>query len=86
MRIAEHLRGRRNQAGALTLASPEVRFNLDSETLNPTDVSLYTHVKTNYLVEEFMLLANIAVACKIVSHYPAYSVLRKHDSPKSKEL
>jgi len=86
MTIATALRKKRNEAGALTLASPEVRFNLEKETLNPTDVALYQHVSTNYLVEEFMLLANIAVASKIVDTYPSYAVLRKHDSPKPKEI
>ena len=33
--IAKQLRQRRIQAGALTLASPEVRFQLDSETADP---------------------------------------------------
>ena len=86
MKIAVKLRQKRNDAGALTLASPEVRFNLDKETLNPTDVALYQHVDTNFLVEEFMLLANVAVATKIAETYPSYSVLRRHDSPKPKEL
>mmetsp|Transcript_53145 Transcript_53145/g.105667 ORF Transcript_53145/g.105667 Transcript_53145/m.105667 type:complete len:81 (+) Transcript_53145:344-586(+) len=29
------------QGGALSLASPEVRFVLDSETSDPTDVAMY---------------------------------------------
>lgn len=86
MKIAENLRAKRNEAGALTLASPEVRFKLETDTLNPTDVALYQHKNTNFLVEEFMLLANVAVATKIVETYPAYSVLRRHESPKVKEL
>ena len=28
-----------------------------------------------------MLLANISVAKKILSHYPEYAVLRRHPSP-----
>ena len=67
MEIAKSLRKRRNEAGALSLASPEVRFNLDRDTHNPTDISLYQHFDTNFLVEEFMLLANVAVATQIVS-------------------
>lgn len=86
MKIAKVLRQKRNDAGALTLASPEVKFNLNWDTLNPTDVALYQQINTNFLVEEFMLLANVAVAQKIVDTYPSYSVLRKHDSPKPKEL
>jgi exosome complex exonuclease DIS3/RRP44 len=85
MGIADKLRAKRVEDGALTLASPEVKFDMD-EGKNPTDVMLYETMKTNYLVEEFMLLANISVARKIVSHYPSYAVLRKHDSPKVKEM
>lgn len=33
-----------------------------------------------------MLLANISVAEKILEHYPAYSVLRRHPPPKPKEI
>lgn len=39
--LAKKLRRRRASAGALTLASPEVKFTLDSETLDPLDVGMY---------------------------------------------
>lgn len=45
-------------------------------------MSFYRLFDTNSLIEEFMLLANVAVAEKIVSHYPSNSVLRKHSTPK----
>jgi hypothetical protein len=35
----------------LTLASPEVKFVLDSESLNPTDVQAYALVEANAVVE-----------------------------------
>ena len=38
--LAKCLKARRNAAGALTLGSPEVRFVLDSETSDPTDVGM----------------------------------------------
>ena len=40
--LARQLRQRRIDEGALTLASPEVRFKLDSETQNPTAFKLKT--------------------------------------------
>ena len=79
--LARKFRGKRINAGALTLASPEVKFVLDSESLNPTDVQAYTLVEANALVEEFMLLANITVAKKILRNYPTLSVLRRHPAP-----
>ena len=39
--LAKRLRARRSAAGALTLASPEVKFTLDTETLDPLDVGMY---------------------------------------------
>ena len=79
--LARKFRKKRIDAGALTLASPEVKFVLDSESLNPTDVQAYAMVEANALVEEFMLLANITVAKKILRNYPTLSVLRRHPSP-----
>lgn len=79
--LARKFREKRMAAGALTLASPEVKFVLDSESLNPTDVQAYALLEANALVEEFMLLANITVAKKILRHYPTLSVLRRHPSP-----
>ena len=79
--LARKFRLRRIDAGALTLASPEVKFVLDSESLNPTDVQAYTLYEANALVEEFMLLTNVTVAKKILRHYPTLSILRRHPAP-----
>ena len=38
-RVAKKMRKARFARGALTLSSPEVKFRLDSETSNPTDVA-----------------------------------------------
>ena len=84
--LAKLLRQRRIDMGALTLASPEVRFKLDSETQNPTDVSMYALKESNALVEEFMLLANITVSKKILRHFPTLSVLRRHQPPSREQF
>lgn len=80
-RLAKILKQRRVNAGALTLASPEVRFKLDDETHNPTDLAIYNIKESNSMVEEWMLLANITVSKKILKHYPTLSVLRRHQPP-----
>lgn len=36
------MRQRRTERGALTLASPEVKFEIDTETHNPLDVGEYS--------------------------------------------
>jgi exosome complex exonuclease DIS3/RRP44 len=84
--IARVLRDRRIQNGALTLASPELKFKLDNESQNPTDVSEYLHVDTHFMIEEFMLLANVAVAERLAQYYPSFAILRRHPLPKQDQL
>lgn len=79
--VARFLRRKRIEAGALTLASPEVRFLLDSETHEPITVQAYQHKETNRTVEEFMLWANISVAARTTEVYPRCAVLRRHPAP-----
>jgi len=69
-------------AGALNLASPEVKIHLESaESSDPIDVEQKKLLETNSLVEEFMLLANISVARKIQETFPQTAVLRRHLPP-----
>lgn len=80
--VAISLRRKRMQAGALNLASPEVKIHLESpETSGPIDVEQKKSLETNSLVEEFMLLANISVAQRIYDQYPQTAVLRRHLAP-----
>ena len=39
----------------MLLTAHQVRFTLDSETSDPTDVGVYEHKEANSMVEEFML-------------------------------
>lgn len=39
--VTRHLRRGRQEAGALSLASPEVKFEIDTETHDPLDVGVY---------------------------------------------
>jgi exosome complex exonuclease DIS3/RRP44 len=84
--FAKILRARRLQQGALTLVSPEVRFKLDEETRDPTDVIMYNLKEAHAMVEEFMLLANITVSKKTLCHFPTLSILRRHPSPSIEQL
>ncbi|KAI8575331.1 hypothetical protein K450DRAFT_262255 [Umbelopsis ramanniana AG] len=79
--FAKKLKQRRLEKGALTLASPEVRFNLENDSQDPVDVELKELKDTNALVEEFMLLANISVAERIYSKFPDSALLRRHPTP-----
>lgn len=66
---------------ALVLASPEIRFHVDSETHDPIEVQAKQIRETNSMVEEFMLLANISVAEKIYQEFPECAMLRRHPEP-----
>lgn len=77
-KLAKKLKQRRIEAGALLLASPEVRFSVESETHDPVDVEVKQALDTHSLVEEFMLLANVTVARHIYEQFPACAMLRRH--------
>lgn len=79
--ISKKLKQKRMDAGALNLASPEVRVQTESETSDPVDVRTKELLDTNSLVEEFMLLANISVAGKIYKSFPQTALLRRHAPP-----
>jgi exosome complex exonuclease DIS3/RRP44 len=79
--LSKKLKAKRMAAGALNLASPEVRVEAESETSDPIDVKTKRLLDTNSLVEEFMLLANISVAGKIYEAYPQTALLRRHAEP-----
>ncbi|RXH74893.1 hypothetical protein DVH24_029614 [Malus domestica] len=79
--LAKIMRARRIERGALTLASAEVKFEIDTETHDPLDIGMYQIREANQMVEEFMLAANVSVAEKILKHFPLCSLLRRHPSP-----
>lgn len=81
LRISKILKQRRMDAGALNLASPEVKILTGDEMNEPTSVEIKKPVATNSLVEEFMLLANITVARKIQQFAPQTALLRRHAAP-----
>ncbi|PIK49709.1 hypothetical protein BSL78_13385, partial [Apostichopus japonicus] len=79
--LSKILKKGRLEKGALVLASPEIRFNIDSETHDPIDVQEKMIRETNSMVEEFMLLANTSVARKILGDFTKSSLLRRHPVP-----
>ncbi|VDM66090.1 unnamed protein product, partial [Strongylus vulgaris] len=84
--LAKALRLKRSQCGSLQLDQPKLKFALDDETKMPIGVSIYQAKDSNRLVEEFMLLANMAVARKIERHFRKTALLRMHPPPKAKVL
>jgi exosome complex exonuclease DIS3/RRP44 len=95
MLLSKKIRARRFAAGALELASPEVRFDIDREALASApkgaapkirSVGCYQSRDTNAMVEEWMLLANQSVARAIVERFPAGALLRRHQAPAPRQF
>uniref|UniRef100_A0A3Q1FN38 DIS3-like exonuclease 2 n=1 Tax=Acanthochromis polyacanthus TaxID=80966 RepID=A0A3Q1FN38_9TELE len=82
--IAKNLRGQRFSGGALRLDQIKLSFTLDKETMMPQGCYVYQYRDSNKLVEEFMLLANIATASHIYRKFPELALLRRHPPPKTK--
>lgn len=61
-KIAKHLRKKRFEHGSIGFESPEYKFNLDPTTGMPISIYEKTRSDTHLLIEEYMLLANKAVA------------------------
>lgn len=79
--LAKKLKAKRLEQGALLLASPEIRFHIDSETHDPIEVKRKELMETNSMVEEFMLLANITTAKITYENFAECACLRRHPSP-----
>ncbi|KAF9567331.1 SSD1 protein [Agrocybe pediades] len=83
--LANKLRTQRFENGTLSLESLSLSFKLDDNGM-PTDCGQYERGEAHYLVEEFMLLSNIAVAQQIAVHLPEQALLRRHDVPIDRRL
>ena len=79
--LSKKLKQKRMDAGALSLSSPEIKVQMESESSDPIDVKTKELLDTNSLVEEFMLFANVSVAAKIYDAFPQTAILRRHAAP-----
>lgn len=85
-KFAVRLRRNRFENGALRLDQVKIRFDLDQETGLPNGYHVHKQRDANKLIEEFMLLANMAVAHHIYTAYPETAMLRRHPKPHQKQL
>jgi ribonuclease R len=85
-RLAKKLRDRRFKNGALSFDTPEPKVEVDDKG-KPVRISFKEMKDTNFLIEEFMLLANCAVA-EIIATAPEVKtfVYRVHDEPSLERL
>lgn len=84
--LSKHLKNRRKLNGTLRLDQAKVSFTLDPESCLPLGWSVYQQLESMSLIEEFMLLANMAVAHRIYKSHPSTALLRRHPSPQMKVL
>lgn len=87
--IAQRLRKKRFQHGAINFSSQEVRFKLD-EKGDPVGVIIRESQEAHHLIEEFMLLANRTVAENVskqkVNNKPLPFPYRIHEDPDEEKL
>ncbi len=83
-RLWRTLKRRRLKQGGLDFALPEARFQLDSQGF-PLSVRAQVSREANFLIEEFMLLANQAVAQELKGR-ERLCVYRVHDAPGGEKL
>ncbi|CAI5465907.1 unnamed protein product, partial [Closterium sp. Yama58-4] len=80
--FARELRRQRQRAGALELASAELRFEFDESRGTPKRVFCKQEIPMNAVVAELMVLANAAVARKLTRTFPSTAFLRRHAPPR----
>uniref|UniRef100_H2Z1D3 RNB domain-containing protein n=1 Tax=Ciona savignyi TaxID=51511 RepID=H2Z1D3_CIOSA len=85
-KVSQNLRKQRMESGALRLDQVKLSYTLNSETGMPNGCFTYEYRKSNELIEEFMLLANMAVAHKLYKSIPTHAFLRSHPEPKEEML
>lgn len=77
-RIAQNMRSKRFNDGALRINNVKIKYELDRESGIPTGFSFETRTDANYLIEEYMLKANMSVAKKIYDYSNEFAFLRRH--------
>jgi ribonuclease R len=82
--LAQRIRRLRFKAGSLDLDFPETKIRLD-ERGNILRIEKTVNDVSHQLIEEFMLLANEAVAGRLMSHHTP-AVYRVHESPDERRL
>ncbi|KAJ6335646.1 hypothetical protein OIU78_012295 [Salix suchowensis] len=83
--ISKTLREKRFDNGALRLESSKIVFLFD-ECGVPYDSTLCERKDSNFIVEEFMLLANLTAAEIITRAFPDSALLRRHPEPNMRKL
>jgi len=82
--VALNLKQKRKKEGSVLFNKEEVRFVVNNQG-EPTDYKIKKQKQANFLIEEFMLLANVLVAKKIKEKNRT-AVFRVHDYPDEEKI
>ncbi|GET89962.1 ribonuclease II-like protein, putative [Leishmania tarentolae] len=87
-KLASKLRQQSLQNGRVVIGNTRLAFHFDKKEANlpPTSFFVQEQIQANWVVEEFMLLANQRVAQKIVQFIPYGALLRVHERPKTQKM
>jgi exosome complex exonuclease DIS3/RRP44 len=83
-RLAQRLRERRREAGAFMLNGGDAKVQRAPD--NSLELRNDAGLPVNELIEEWMVLANAAVATQIAAAFPQAALLRRHAPPAEESL
>ncbi|KEG14479.1 ribonuclease II-like protein [Trypanosoma grayi] len=86
--LATKLRAASMQRGRMTIGNMRLFFDFEdiAKPTFPVGFGISRQIEANWLVEEFMLLANGRVASKIIEYLPDQALLRRHEPPDRKKI
>ncbi|CAM39576.1 putative ribonuclease II-like protein [Leishmania braziliensis MHOM/BR/75/M2904] len=87
-KLASKLREQSLRDGRVVIGNIRLGFHFEKNEVNspPVSFSVHQQIQANWLVEEFMLLANQRVAQKIVQFIPNGALLRRHKPPNPRKM
>eukprot|EP01064_Diplonema_japonicum_P008786 TRINITY_DN161_c0_g3_i2.p1 TRINITY_DN161_c0_g3~~TRINITY_DN161_c0_g3_i2.p1 ORF type:complete len:870 (+),score=291.41 TRINITY_DN161_c0_g3_i2:76-2685(+) len=82
-KIAENIRAARHARGALSMNAPKMYFDFEDHNSNMAPKGWHMHEtsEANWLVEEFMVMANARVTEKCIEYCPDVALARYHSPP-----
>lgn len=83
--IAMKIRANRIKKGSLVFETPKKSFSLNLN-FEPETISIGKRFEANFLVEEYMLLANGKVGEVLAKNLKQNALLRRHKYPSDKKI
>eukprot|EP01061_Rhynchopus_euleeides_P006344 TRINITY_DN1538_c0_g1_i3.p1 TRINITY_DN1538_c0_g1~~TRINITY_DN1538_c0_g1_i3.p1 ORF type:complete len:781 (+),score=332.15 TRINITY_DN1538_c0_g1_i3:313-2655(+) len=86
--IAKNIRRKRHERGALSLNQGRMWFDFEhgDSSMAPKGWHLHETAEANWLVEEFMVMANARVTEKCIEYCPEVALARYHGAPDPKRF